>query len=211
MMAAKTAIAEAFEKVGFRSTQERLDDIADAALDLHPRTLDAARAYVLREVNGDAALLWTLFLRWHGPAADMLLQACAARRRSKAEASRRADTNPGMPPGSGATEGQTTRSAPPQPTGDRNVAGPSYAAREEARRAVAGVISKLDTFKINGRPIGDCTPEEAMGWRAARVRDARFVYLLAVNLPPGRPIREFIRPEEAESFYARAMAENANE
>lgn len=210
-MAAKTAIAEAFEKVGFRSTQERLDDIADAALDLHPRTLDAARAYVLREVNGDAALLWQLFLRWHGPAADMLLQACAARRRQQSEAKAAAQTRASSPPQSGAKPATHTVDHAPRPTGGSNVAGPSIAAREEARSAVARVISKLDTFKINGRPIGDCTAEEAMGWRAARVRDARFVYLLAVNLPPGRPIREFIRPEEAEQFYVRAMAENANE
>jgi hypothetical protein len=207
----QSAIAAAFTAAGYRSTRERLDEIADAALAEHPRTLDAARAYVLRTVMNDAVLLWTMFERWHGPAADMLLQAAAARRRAKSEAIIDAKTTGSAPPSSGANGVRSTIGESPQRAGSIAAAGPSPAAREEARSAVARVISKLDTFKINGRPIGDCTPEEAMGWRAARVRDARFVYLLASNLPPGRPIRDFIRPEEAEQFYARAMQEHANE
>jgi hypothetical protein len=50
-----------------------------------------------------------------------------------------------------------------------------------------------------------------MAWRASRVRDARFVYLAAVNLPPDRPIREFITAEEIEKLYQRAQQETANE
>lgn len=210
-MSSNTAMAAALSAAGFQSSHERLNEIADAALAEHPRTLDAARAYLLREVKGDAALLWTMFERWHGPAADMLLQASAARGRAKSEANAITKTRGASPPSSGATLFANTTPDPPQRTGSLAAAGPSAAAREEARSAVARVISKLDTFKINGRPIGDCTPEEAMGWRAARVRDARFIYLLASNLPPGRPIRDFIRPEEAEQFYARAMQEHANE
>ena len=100
---------------------------------------------------------------------------------------------------------------PPQRASGLTIAGPSRAEMDEARHAVARVISKLDTFKVNGRPLGDCTAQEAMAWRASRVRDARFVYLAAVNLPPDRPIRDFITAAEIERLYQQAQAETANE
>jgi hypothetical protein len=206
-----SALAEALKSAGHRSSQEQLDAIADAAFAQHPRTLDLARQYVLDAVRDDAALLWTLLERWHRPAADMLLQAAAARRRAKSEATVAAKTNIRLPPASGAKLDQDARNMPPQRASGLTIAGPSRAEMDEARHAVARVISKLDTFKVNGRPLGDCTAQEAMAWRASRVRDARFVYLAAVNLPPDRPIRDFITAAEIERLYQQAQAETANE
>lgn len=70
-------------------------------------------------------------------------------------------------------------------------------------------LSKLDTFIINGQKIGDLTPEEANGWAASRERDARFVRLLTANLPPNRPIREFVTPGLANDLFERAQKEMA--
>lgn len=73
--------------------------------------------------------------------------------------------------------------------------------REETIIKAAIRLSKLDTFRINGRPIGDCTPEEAVGWAVSRDRDVRFIRALISGLPPGRPIRETIKGEEADTIY----------
>lgn len=76
--------------------------------------------------------------------------------------------------------------------------------RRETIVKTAAKLSKLDTFLVNARPIGDCTPEEAEGWAGSRERDARFVRLLISGLPPDRPIRESIKADEADSIYEKA-------
>lgn len=76
-----------------------------------------------------------------------------------------------------------------------------------ARISTAVRLSKLDTFIVNGQRIGDLTPAEAVRWASSRERDARFVRLLTANLPPDRPIREFIDAATADDLYQRA--ENA--
>ena len=83
------------------------------------------------------------------------------------------------------------------------------AARGAASVALAIRLSRLDTMVINGCKIGDLTPEEANAWAGSRERDIRFIRLLTANLPPNRPIREFIRGDEADALYQRAEAENA--
>jgi len=210
-MNAQTSMAAAFAKVGYDDPRAQLAAIADEALAMHPRTLDAARAEVLRRVSGDAMLLWAMFERWHGPAADMLLQAAAARRRAKSEANDEANASVEPPPSSGVNRVANTASPTPQRVGSLLASGPSSTARDDARSAVARVLSQLDRLRINGRMIGDCTPEEAMGWRAKRVTETRFIWMLCSGLPPGRPIRDFIRPAEADELWARAEREAANE
>jgi hypothetical protein len=207
----KTALASAFEAAGYRSAQDRLDEIADAALADHPRTLDLARDTVLNAVAGDVELVWVMTQRWHNMAADLLLAAAAARSRAKSGARQLMDTIDQTPLSSGATASENTRDGSPQREAGLRVGLPSIAAREEARGFAARVISKLDTFRINNRPLGDCTPEEALGWRASRLRDARFILLAVSNLPPGRPIRDSITASEIEEYYARAQVELANE
>ncbi len=197
MPKSKTAFAEAFEKVGYQSAQQRLDAIADAAWAEHPRTMDFAREYVLREVETDAGLLWTMFKNWHRPAATFLLEASAARIRERRAAKYI----------SGASSAEHTITTQPQRAGGRNAIGPSAADKAAAREHVAGVISKLDTYKVNGRPVGDVTPEEALSFRDAKARENRFIDLLTAGLPPHLPIRHFVRPEEAEAMWRRAQEE----
>lgn len=189
----KSALAQAFKKAGIKSPQERLDEIADEAFASHPRTHEAARDYILTEVSKNLELTLAMFANWRRPAADMLLVAAATRSRemrAKIDSDASLFTN--------ATRNQTKRSVGFSPT---------QTEKDAARRWVAGVISKLDTFKINNRPIGDCTPEEALAWRDSRARDNRFVDLLVNGLPPNLPIRQFIGAGEAEALYKQAQEE----
>jgi hypothetical protein len=78
------------------------------------------------------------------------------------------------------------------------------AAAGAARLAAHVRLSKLDTFLINGQKIGDVTASEAVAWAGSRDRDVRFVRLLTANLPPDRPIREFVSAEDADTLYASA-------
>lgn len=70
----------------------------------------------------------------------------------------------------------------------------------EAGKVLAAVVRKsiLDRMLINGKPLGDCTPEEAIAWADHNDRRSRIVRLMASGVPPQSPIREFITPEEAE-------------
>lgn len=194
-----TAFARAFQAAGYEAPDDRLRAIARKALQDHPRSFDAVRDCVLHATRNDAALLWALFGRWQRPAIDLLISGVAAGMRAermlKSGTTLSAETNPAPSPGSVGKQAD----APTQPE------------REEARSAVVRVLSKLDTFVINRRPIGDCTPEEAYAWADAQSRNARFARALASNLPPGIPIRRSITPAEANEMYARIEREMTNE
>ena len=69
-------------------------------------------------------------------------------------------------------------------------------------------LSRLETFTVNGQPIGKLTPREALGWAASRERDARFVRLLCANLPPDSSIAAFRTPEDADRLWDLAAKES---
>jgi hypothetical protein len=191
-------LADAFARAGIKPASERLREIARAALASRHPTLDGARAEVLRKVSADAALLWALFERWQRPAVDLLLSEVAASLRAE-----KADSL--------GAKGLTPTNMGSPPAGGIAASGPSAAEVEAARQTVARVLSKLDFFKVNGRPIGDCTAQEVFAWSDHHARDVRFARALAANLPPDRPIRQFVRPEEADALYERITQEMGHE
>jgi hypothetical protein len=87
-------------------------------------------------------------------------------------------------------------------------------ANDEARRIrqanaltrTAVRLSKLDEFTVNGRPIGDVTPDEANSFAARRERDARFIRALTAGLPLGmdKPIRHYRTADESDTLFAEA-------
>jgi hypothetical protein len=197
--ATETALSVALRRAGYKPPGERLLEIAERALAEHPRTNDLARVYIYGAVIEDAELLWEMFANWRGIAADVLLREVVRRRIAARQTI-------------GAKSSQTAIAAAPQGGGSsRPSVQPSAAAKEEARVATAHVLSKLDTFRVNGKPIGDCTPEEALNWRASRVRDSRFVWLICAGIPAGHRIRDYIKPDDAEAFYQRAQEDVSNE
>jgi hypothetical protein len=156
----------------------RLRGVAMNALTKHPRNWDAAKDSFLAVVRKDPELLWALFEKQRNAAIQQLLTEVAEERH---QAGRPIRMEPAI---------EQPRPAAPKST----------AVARLAQRTL------LDTFKINGKPVGDLTPAEANQWAGAQERDARFVRLLTQNLPPDLPIRKFRTGDEAVALYAQAEA-----
>lgn len=216
MPAHKTALAEALETAGYLTPADRLRRAAIIAVHASPGW-DGRKDALYAHVRHDAELLWELFAAYRAPAVHALLTRAAAEiheserppetedepsapglalRESHPATARRANDNPSSD-GGGLTrpDGHKLRAPPVRST-----------AGMEAVSAVAR-LSLLDTFKVNGQAIGDLTPGEALRWAGSRERDARFVRLLAGNLPPDAPIRRWRTGDEAQAAYDAAARE----
>lgn len=68
-------------------------------------------------------------------------------------------------------------------------------------------LSLLDTFRIEGRAIGDLTPNQARTWARKSSIPPRFVVLLTANLPPNDPIRKHRQAEDTEAIWKQAEEE----
>ena len=66
-----------------------------------------------------------------------------------------------------------------------------------SRRNVEVQLSLLDEIRLDGRSIGDMTPNEARTWARGQAKHVRFVTLITANLPPDEPIRRY-HTDEAE-------------
>lgn len=108
--------------------------------------------------------------------------------------------------GQSTSEPQFTSARPNKPSPS-----PGHAKRGlSAMASVQGTVARslLDTFIVNGRPVGDVTVEEADRWAAARERDGRFVKLLIHGLPHGSVIRTHITESDAQRIWT--LAQNRN-
>lgn len=188
-------MAAGFVPVTFAPTpglQHRLREMLRAALRDHPRDHVAAhRAFLAALVAEPAVELEMLRAERARIARDALRQEAEAMRR-EAQPSR---------PGAGRFRCDD-RNASARPL---NPAAGIAAVNAVARRTL------LDTFIVNGRPIGDVTAAEASAWAARRDRDARFVRALTANLPPNDPIRRWRTPEEAEAMHVAAMKDTSDD
>lgn len=173
----------------------RLEEAALAAIKQSPRNWDGAKDALYKLVRNDADLLWEMFQKHRSTEAHRLLTEAAATYRAAELAKESIRALPSQ--GSGA--GQFINERHDQ-------------AARPARKSSAGIAaiaavaqaSLLDTFRINGRPIGDLTAIEATQWAAARERDARFVRMLTANLPADAPIRKFRTADDAAAIFAQA-------
>ncbi len=77
-----------------------------------------------------------------------------------------------------------------------------------AREAVAGAVRRsiLDTFYINGRPVGDALVAEAREWSESHAVRAKFVGLLVAGLPDTGRIRDYISDDDAEILHRKVSA-----
>lgn len=110
------------------------------------------------------------------------------------------------------SESATVTSAPQKPAPVRSnltALADKQALRSASRVETAIRLSRLDTFVINNQKIGDLTPAEANAWAGTHEIKVRFIRMLTANLPPGRPIREFVRGDEADAIYQRAEVDYA--
>lgn len=210
-----TAMAAAFDAAGFKHPSVRLGELALAAVRAAPSNLEQARTLFSKSVRGDADLLWELFIDH----LDEAMRPWLANAAKELRAERMPTREQGQ--GSGAVHlnsdqpvlaafdrpASPTSAAPaaPQPwrsTPRLNAWNSDELRRMEEERA----RSKLYTFIINGRPIGEVTAGEADAWARSRDRDAYFVRLLIEGMPPDLVIGKARTPEEADRLYARAEA-----
>ncbi len=201
-----TALADALTAAGFQTPMDRLRQEAKDAIRSSPRNWDGAKDALYGKIRNDAGLLWELFAPYRSQAVQLLLTQAAAEVRE--------EERPYVVARDGVGGGRK-----PEADGERGVGhtkndthGPSARpSRSHGMDAVASVarLTLLDTFRVNGRAIGDLTPEEANAWAGSRERDARFVRLLTANLPPGHIIREFRTGDEATQLYAQAEVSGA--
>lgn len=178
----------------------RIKRLAAEAWSMRPRGVDASsrRAHLLAALETE--MTYAVLTAWEPGIADQLVSRVIAeaepqvQKAARIAAQRMADRANAARFEKAAKP--ATRSGGGGGTGDRK--------REETIIKTAIRLSKLDTFRINGRPIGDCTPEEAEGWAVSRERDARFVRALISGLPPGQPIRNTLKGDEADTIYEKS-------
>ncbi len=190
-----TAIAQAMQAAGYSPAAERLRRIAETVLQAHERDWTAARSEFVAKVQNDPELLWELFAPYRNQAIQSVLSAAAAKLRR--------DRTPREVPRQGGGGGHRA-------VDDQVTTAPAAPRSPSAGLAAVAAVTRqslIDTFQLNGRPIGDATSREALSWAGARERDARFVRLLTANLPLDLPIRRFRSdPDEVAALYAQAEA-----
>jgi hypothetical protein len=173
-----------------------LQEVSMAAIKQSPRNWDGAKDALYRLVKNDADLLWEMFQPYRAQAAQRLLTEAAQAYRQEELAAEMRRWHSGNAVGAGRV-GHVSQNRGARPTRKSSISIEAI--------AVVAQASLLDTFQVNGRPIGDLTSEEAEKWAASRERDARFIRLLTQNLPPGLPIRKFRTADDAAALYAMAQ------
>lgn len=206
-----TVLQQAFQDAGYKPTSERLFEVALEAAKAPPSTWDSAKDALFAAVRNDAALLWEMFEPYRAQAANRLLAGVMAEIK-RSERATPGPSAPGQSPDD--VQAGSARRADTHSSGGGGLDGGGYQKSaapipRSGMDAVAAVtrLSLLDTFKINGQPIGKVTSSEALRWAGSRERDARFVRLLTANLPPERPIGEFRTPEDTQAIYEQASKE----
>lgn len=187
-------LKEALRRAGFYSPNERLRDIAIEAMEFYATSNEVAIEKVLCAVRDDLALTWALFTPYDQLAVKKLFNDIRHEMRQDEKA---------RGAGQGKIENHT-RAAPSQPASR-----PITPAQREAKAQVAEVVrlSLLDTFTIDGRPIGDWQAGEARAWARKTGRHVRWVEMLTSNMPTDDPIRRWITAEDAQGLWQRAARE----
>jgi len=202
-------LKEAFRVAGFLSPAERLRQIAIAAMSQHATSNDAAIAAVLHAVRHDLLLTWALFTPYDTLAVKKLFADVRHELRQDEKARERGQAvheNHQMPaPFARQGGGHSQRE-------DHGPFAPSRAITLEQRAAKARTaavirVSLLDTFQIDGTPIGDWQAGAARTWARTTGRHVRWVEMLTANMPPADPIRRWMTPDEAQSLWQRAARE----
>lgn len=186
-------LAVAFRRAGVVPLKEHLDQIARDAWNQHPGENHSGKrrnfvgAYLKRDIT------WTLIEQWRpsdlGAAIGWLL-----------ELHKPTPTTGSLPKLPAIYGRQPARMA------EREEQAAKARTKADIVAKVVVKLSMLDTFKVNGQPVGDCTPEEAEGWATSRERDARFIRMLIQPCPPGRPIRESWLGEDADRLFEKERA-----
>lgn len=180
-------LPDALRSAGYRATQDRIAIEARKAIEAHPKHYDAAYADFRAAIFADRDLVVAAFSRFEEAALRPLLATAAQEyhRERKPRVVRE---------GGGQSD-----------AGTRVVGAPTNPA-QAGRDAVTALAKRslLDTFLVNGRPLGDVSATEARAWGGARRREARFVEIITHGIPDDRPLRVYIKADEADLAFKRA-------
>jgi hypothetical protein len=215
-------LGEALVKAGVRTPAQRLTALAREAVK-KAKSIDDARDRLNQSLldEDDAKIERELCAPARPQCVDRLLSATFSVLRAEGFKFPRAPQAATQPSGQHDRETQSTTAAraagqssghtarETQADAAARPAAPQQPSRRtgEAMDAVGEVSrhSYLNSFRINRRPIGECTVEEAREWAASHQRDAHFVFLLIHGLPAQARIRDFRTAEEAAKFYKLAL------
>jgi hypothetical protein len=223
-MAEPTNMGIALRKGGVLPIGERLSELFLDACRTHTRP-GAQRAHVTDALRGE--LTYALLQDWKPSVIGEMIGYGLDRARKQLDAEARAENPDVLEHAHAAAAARHRRTdLPEQEPIVLNMPSPVTTwdregrfANDEARAATranalfrtAVKLSKLDSFMVNGQPIGDLTPEEANGWAGSRERDASFVRMLTAGLPPGRPIRLSRNGDDVDALWEAAEAERTKE
>lgn len=202
----------ALNAAGIMSSRDRLEQAAREAIGASNRNHERALALLQAAVIDDASLLWELMMSDRERLMRALIYKMAAGGDGAnrwVNASTRVSPASGGLPARASGEGGAVRvecehqPQPDRPAVPRRTLAGVAAAAETVRRSI------LQTFLVNGQPIGSATVSEARAWARSRQRDAKFVELLTANLPDAAVIGERRSAEDADALYQQAESEHA--
>lgn len=179
------AMARALKVAGYQPAADRIAAAADKAIRENPRDWDAAWRAFREAVWADPEMTREAFKRYEEAALRPYIHAAAQQLHRAGKP--RAVSGGGRCISDNRVMGAPTRSG-------------QDAAIAAARRTL------LDTFLINGQPLGDVSAAVARSWGQARSREARFIGIITAGIAATdhRPIREMVTAEEADQAFKRA-------
>lgn len=199
-----TQLGYALRAAGIMTVEDRLRDLAVDVLAVHAHSREAAAQALYAKVRHDTDLLDGLFGPYRDLAVRRLLGAVESEMRKYELANG----------GGHQTRDDHLRPAPSDRLGggrlsdepQNRVAPAPPPGRRDGQERVGAVLrlTMLDTFKIDGTPIGDMQAGVARAWARREGRHVRWVTMLTANMPAADPIRRWITAEDADALWARS-------
>ena len=208
-----TQLGQALREAGVVTVEERLRELAIEVLAAHGSSRVAAANALYARVRHDADLMDGLFALYRELALSRLLGGVESEMRRE-EMTRQQKASSG---GRSYDAGQTciAPTASPDgghyPTETRDRVAPVSPNRRAAQESVGTVLrlTMLDTFRIDGTPIGDVQAGVARAWARREGRHVRWVTMLTANVPAADPIRRWITPGDADAMWSRSVDADA--
>jgi hypothetical protein len=202
-------LAQALRAAGVVTVEEQLRSIAIEVLAAHGTSRIAAANALYARVRHEADLLDGLFEPYRELALRRLLGGVESEMRRE-EMTRQEKARGG---GQSQFEDRGSRAPNERPGGgqmgrdDQMRIAPVPPNRRAAQDSVGTVLrlTMLDTFRIDGLPIGDVQAGVARAWARREGRHVRWVTMLTSNVPAADPIRRWISAEDADELWARSV------
>ena len=204
-------LAQALRAAGVVTIEERLREIAIEVLAAHGTSRIAAANALYARVRHDADLLDGLFEPYRelalrrllgGVESDMRREEMTRQEKARGGGRIASDDHAGSAPNERPGGGRS-------PFDDRTLNAPVATPpnRRAAQDSVGTVLrlTMLDTFRIDGMPIGDVQAGVARAWARREGRHVRWVTMLTSNVPAADPIRRWITADDADEMWSRSV------